>query len=110
MFGKEYGSFIYSPLAQLAFNEKDSPLLEYVYTDNQLREPVCYYPIIPLVLVNGAQGIATGWSTKIPNYCVTDIVDNLRRMINGEKPVKMVSIVYLYVRYIGHIYITGRLI
>lgn len=25
-------------------------------------------PIIPMVLVNGADGIGTGWSTKVPNY------------------------------------------
>ena len=27
-----------------------------------------YMPVIPMVLVNGAEGIGTGWSTFIPNY------------------------------------------
>ena len=31
-------------------------------------EPNYYYPIIPMVLVNGAEGIGTGWSTFLPNY------------------------------------------
>jgi DNA topoisomerase-2 len=36
--------------------------------DNQKIEPEWYMPIIPMVLVNGADGIGTGWSTKVPNY------------------------------------------
>jgi DNA topoisomerase-2 len=35
-------------------------------------------PILPSVLVNGAEGIGTGWSTFIPNYNPCDIVANLR--------------------------------
>ena len=31
-------------------------------------EPEYYVPIIPLCLVNGAEGIGTGWSTNICNY------------------------------------------
>jgi DNA topoisomerase-2 len=36
--------------------------------DNQRIEPEWYVPIIPMVLVNGADGIGTGWMTKIPNF------------------------------------------
>jgi DNA topoisomerase-2 len=32
-----------------------------------------------MVLVNGADGIGTGWSTTIPNYHPIDIVNNLKR-------------------------------
>jgi DNA topoisomerase-2 len=38
-----------------------------------------------LVLINGADGIGTGWSTQIPNYNPEDVVANLRRMIKGEE-------------------------
>lgn len=31
-------------------------------------EPKWYIPIIPMCLINGADGIGTGWSTSIPNY------------------------------------------
>ena len=37
-------------------------------------EPVCYYPIIPMSLVNGASGIGTGWSTEIPNFNPRELV------------------------------------
>ena len=31
-------------------------------------------PIIPMVLVNGAEGIGTGWSSKVPNYDPREII------------------------------------
>ncbi len=43
-----------------------------------------------MVLVNGADGIGTGWMTKIPNYDPREIVRNLRRMLNGLEPEEMV--------------------
>jgi DNA topoisomerase II len=46
-------------------------------------------PIVPAVLINGAEGIGTGWSTYIPNYSPRDIVDNLRRLINGQELLPM---------------------
>jgi len=53
-------------------------------------------PILPMVLVNGAEGIGTGWSTKIPNYDVREIVNNLRRMLDGQQPTVMVRWLFLY--------------
>ena len=49
-----------------------------------------YIPILPMILVNGADGIGTGWATKIPNYNPRDIVDNLLRMLEGQEPKEMV--------------------
>jgi len=46
-------------------------------------------PILPMVLVNGSEGIGTGWSTYIPNYNPRDIVANLRRLLNEESTVLM---------------------
>lgn len=78
-----------SPLAEHIFNPNDTPLLNTLYDDNQKIEPEYYVPLIPMVLVNGADGIGTGWMTKIPNYNPRDIVDNLRRMIDGDDPFPM---------------------
>ncbi|XP_053200798.1 DNA topoisomerase 2-alpha-like [Panonychus citri] len=78
-----------SPLARKIFSKMDDPLLNYLYDDNQRVEPEWYAPILPMVLVNGADGIGTGWSTKIPNYNPRDIVANLRRLIAGEEIVQM---------------------
>ena len=44
-----------------------------------------YIPILPMVLVNGAEGIGTGWSTSIPNYSPRAIVANLQRLLQGQE-------------------------
>ena len=49
-----------------------------------------YIPVLPMVLVNGADGIGTGWMTKVPNYNPREIVRNLRKMLKGEEPKPMV--------------------
>lgn len=46
-------------------------------------------PIIPTVLVNGSEGIGTGWSSYIPNYNPRDIIANVRRLLTGEEMVPM---------------------
>lgn len=75
-----------SPLTRLIFHPHDDPLLQYQYEDNQKIEPNWYIPIIPMVLVNGCEGIGTGWSTKIANHNPRQIINCLRQMILGEEP------------------------
>lgn len=66
------------PITRKLFPEADDSLLNYLNDDGQSIEPEWYVPIIPMVLVNGADGIGTGWSTSIPNYSPQAIVDNIR--------------------------------
>ncbi|KAF2905293.1 hypothetical protein ILUMI_00887 [Ignelater luminosus] len=87
--GKDYASPRYiftkmSPLTRLIFHPSDDSLLKHEYDDNQKIEPVWYIPIIPMILVNGADGIGTGWMTKIPNYNPRETVQNLRIMLDGD--------------------------
>lgn len=79
-----------SPLARLLFPAVDDNLLKYNYDDNQRVEPEWYIPIIPTVLINGAEGIGTGWASKITNYDIREIISNIHRMLNGEEPLAMV--------------------
>lgn len=74
-----------SPLTRLLFHPNDDPLLHYETDDNQKIEPTWYIPIIPMILVNGADGIGTGWRTKIPNYNPRDIVANIRLLLDGKE-------------------------
>ena len=64
-----------SPLARLLFPAADDDLILRRDDDGQLVEPVSFLPIIPLVLVNGASGIGTGWSTGVPMYHPLRITD-----------------------------------
>ena len=68
-----------SPFARKVFSPLDEPLYEHNVDDGKKVEPTMFAPIIPMVLVNGADGIGTGWSTTIPNYHPIDIVNNLKR-------------------------------
>jgi DNA topoisomerase-2 len=74
-----------SPFARRIFHPHDDALLKYGESDGNKIEPEIYVPILPMVLVNGADGIGTGWSSSIPNYNPMDIVENLRiRMQEGS--------------------------
>ncbi|KAI8393721.1 DNA topoisomerase [Radiomyces spectabilis] len=76
-------------IARYIFHPDDDEVLEYLIEESKSIEPKWYMPILPMVLVNGADGIGTGWSTTIPNYNPKDIVDNLMRMMNDEEVVSM---------------------
>lgn len=78
-----------SNLARTVYNPSDEPLLNFLNDDGQNVEPEWYLPIVPMVLINGADGIGTGWSTSIPNYNPRDIVDNLLRLMNKEEILPM---------------------
>ena len=68
MGGKEAASPRYiftnlTPLTRIIFNKEDDQVLNYQNEEGQRIEPDYYAPIIPMILVNGAEGIGTGWST-----------------------------------------------
>lgn len=75
-----------SPLARRIYSALDEPVLEHQYEDGKMIEPKVYAPVLPMILVNGASGIGTGWSTDIPNYRPMDIVNNLRRRMGRLDP------------------------
>lgn len=79
-----------SKIARAIYHPDDDDILKYQIEENKPIEPEWFIPILPMVLVNGADGIGTGWSTTIPNYNPVDIVANLKRLMNGEEVVKMV--------------------
>eukprot|EP00958_Prasinococcus_capsulatus_P030175 scaffold7976_cov403-Prasinococcus_capsulatus_cf.AAC.7 len=88
--GKDSASprYIYtrlSPLTRAIFPEADDELLAYQNEEGQSIEPTWYLPILPMVLVNGASGIGTGWSSEVPNYDPRAIVQNIKHLLHGEE-------------------------
>ena len=86
--GKEAASprYIFTNLSGVTrylFHEDDDALLNYLEEEGQSIEPDYYLPIIPMSLINGADGIGTGWSTSIPCFNPRDVVKNLRSMMTG---------------------------
>jgi DNA topoisomerase-2 len=72
------------------FRQEDNPILNYLEDDGTQIEPEFFVPIIPIVLVNGVDGIGTGYSSQIYNYNPLDIVNNLYAYIEG-KSMKMIN-------------------
>jgi DNA topoisomerase-2 len=72
------------PIVKVLFNEHDNVLLDYLDDDGMSIEPKYYIPILPMVLVNGSEGIGTGYSTNIPCYNPVDIVHNLKILIETD--------------------------
>ena len=67
------------------FNSNDLPLMDYLVEEGQKIEPKYYLPIIPTVLVNGTEGIGTGWSSNIPCFNPREIVLSIKNKIkNGS--------------------------
>ena len=72
------------PITKKVFSLLDNPLLNYLQDDEQTVEPEWYTPVIPMLLVNGCEGIGSGWSTNIPPFNPVDIVENLRLLMDGK--------------------------
>jgi DNA topoisomerase-2 len=94
LIGKDSASprYIYTKLndlTNLIFNKKDIGLLKFLDDDGMSIEPEWYLPIIPMVLVNGCEGIGTGYSTYIPPFNPKDIIANLLRVLEDLEPLKM---------------------
>merc|ERR1719305_559213 len=92
--GKDHASsrYIFTRLSKATraiFHPDDDGVYKYLQDEGQSIEPAFYVPVIPTVLVNGADGIGTGWSSSVPNYNPRDLVANLQRMLKGEKVEEM---------------------
>eukprot|EP00746_Dinoflagellata_sp_MGD_P082151 gnl/MRDRNA2_/MRDRNA2_32622_c0_seq1.p1 gnl/MRDRNA2_/MRDRNA2_32622_c0~~gnl/MRDRNA2_/MRDRNA2_32622_c0_seq1.p1 ORF type:complete len:780 (-),score=187.44 gnl/MRDRNA2_/MRDRNA2_32622_c0_seq1:59-2353(-) len=87
--GKDAASarYIYtrlSHLSRLVFHPDDDNVLKYLRDEGISIEPYWYCPIIPMVLVNGVDGIGTGWSSQIPNYNPREIIKNIRKHLQNK--------------------------
>ena len=89
MGGKDHSSarYVYTylePYVTKIFNKNDNQLLKYLDDDGFQIEPEYYLPVIPMVLINGVEGIGTGFSTSIPNYNPKDIIQWLENKLNNQ--------------------------
>lgn len=82
-------------ITRTIFPEADDKILTYLNDDGTMVEPEFYIPIIPFVLVNGNQGIGTGFSTYIPPYNPLYLITHLRMLLSpasyaGETPPELI--------------------
>lgn len=89
MGGKDSASprYIHTELEDIVdtiFRKEDNILLNYLVEDGDKIEPSYYLPVVPLLALNGAIGIGTGFSTDIPPHNPADIVTLLKYRLTGE--------------------------
>jgi DNA topoisomerase-2 len=78
-----------SPIVRSMFPKVDDALLTYLDDDGLSVEPEFYAPILPTVLLNGASGIGTGWSTTVLQYNPRDICAALKSIMQGYEPAEI---------------------
>ena len=92
--GKDHASARYistrlSPWTKKIFNDSDNPILNWLNEDGKTIEPEFFVTTTQMALVNGCEGIGTGFSTYIPPYNPDDIKANIKRLLNKQPLVPM---------------------
>jgi DNA topoisomerase-2 len=73
-----------APIARALFPNEDLPVLVYAMEEGDAVEPRHYVPVLPVVLLNGATGIGTGFSTCVPSFSLKSLAVAARSMMKGE--------------------------
>lgn len=67
------------------FNKEDQEIVEPLYDDGDEIEPKYYIPILPMLLVNGADGVGNGFKSVILPYSVKDVAKACREVSKHGK-------------------------
>ena len=74
-----------SPWFRALFPKADDQILEHHEVDGERIEPKTYAPLLPMVLVNGAQGTGTGHACLIMSYNPAQVRDACLATLNGKR-------------------------
>ena len=53
--------------------------------DERVKEPLCLFPKLPIMLINGAEGIGTGYSSMIPSYNHSDVIKAIKSFLTSGR-------------------------
>lgn len=79
-----YPSVKLSNIVQYIFRQEDDIILEYVKDGDRDLEPNNYYPIIPMWLINGCSGIATGYNHYITPRNPYDVIKYIFKWLKNS--------------------------
>ena len=85
-------TFLNPEISKLVPSE-DFPVLTYRDDDGLPVEPHWYAPVLPMILVNGARGIGTGFSTVIPQYDPSVLFDIVSGWLDTQNDALITSAV-----------------
>lgn len=72
------------------FRKEDDIILQNIISDDEEIEPIHYYPILPMVLINGAKGTGTGYASNILCYNPNDIVAAVTAVLDNKPQTKLI--------------------
>src|SRR5210317_728619 len=75
--------------ARKLFDPKDDAILNYLDDDGRSIEPDFYMPTLPMVLVNGTEGIGTGFSCYVPPFNPEDIREIILNFLHNKSLKRM---------------------
>lgn len=78
-----------SNITRKLFRSEDNPILNHIISEGIVIEPEFYIPILPMILINGCNGIGTGFSTTIPSFDPLDIIDNIYKLMENKNTKSM---------------------
>jgi len=67
----------------------DSDEYDQRFRDSDTIEPEFYVPVVPVLLLNGCVGIASGWMCSCPSFNPTLVLANARKAIYGQPVLPM---------------------
>ena len=111
--GKDHASARYlhtlpDRLFSYILRKEDQPTMKYLTDEGTDIEPETYFPTVPMILINGGQGIGTGYSTFIPCHNPLDVINWLRMKLNGAADKDLAYILPWYRGFQGTIKVIDR--
>jgi len=91
MLGKDAGKERYTDISpnpvirRSLFRQEDEIILEYLNIEGKKCEPKTFLPVLPLLLINGSEGIGTGSACSWTSYNIFDLGKNVLRFLDGKK-------------------------
>ncbi len=75
----------FSPYFRQLFKKEDDSILQHHVVDGEKIEPKFYIPLLPMMLINGAQGTGTGHACLIMNYHPEQVRDACLKVVEGKQ-------------------------
>jgi DNA topoisomerase-2 len=67
------------------FKQEDSPILKHQFFEGEKIEPMFYVPSLPILLINGSEGVSSGFAQKILPRNPEDVKSYIKNTINGKE-------------------------
>lgn len=77
-----------SLMAEILFDDLNQVKFVPNYDDREM-EPEFLLPKLPLMLLNGAEGIGTGFATNIPSFNHREVIESIISILKGQKTKKL---------------------